>query len=212
MSDYEEEYVNKSFNIKVWFKLKHFFLPYMKKMFGIVVFMLLIAFFDVMMPLFQRYAVDSFITSKTTEGLGRFVAVYASVLIIQSLIVIIFVRLAIVVEMRIGFDLREAIFKHLQKLSLSYYNTTPVGYIMSRVLSDTNKIGSMIAWGLVDVFWSVTYVTGVFLAMIALNPKLAIIVITIVPVMAVVTFYFQKKLLETNRKIRKINSNCAWKT
>ncbi len=206
MSDYEEEYVNKSFNIKVWFKLKHFFLPHMKKMIGIVVFMLLIAFFDIMMPLFQRYAVDNFIASKTTEGLGGFVAVYASAILIQSLIVIIFVRLAIVVEMRIGFDLREAIFTHLQKLSLSYYNTTPVGYIMSRVLSDTNRIGSMIAWGLVDVFWSVTYVTGVFIAMIALNPKLAFIVITIVPLMAVVTFYFQKKLLETNRKIRKINS------
>lgn len=206
MSDYEEEYVNKSFNIKAWFKLNRFFRPHMKKMVGIIIFMLIIAFLDVLMPLFQRYAVNNFIVPKTTEGLNKFIFLYATSVIIQVITVVIFVRLAIVVEMRIGFDLREAIFTHLQRLSLSYYNTTPVGYIMSRVLSDTNKIGSMIAWGLVDVFWSVTYVVGVFIAMMILNMKLALIVITIVPAMALVTFYFQKRLLDTNRKIRKINS------
>lgn len=206
MSDYEEEYVNKSFNIKAWFKLNRFFRPHMKKMVGIIIFMLIIAFLDVLMPLFQRYAVNNFIVPKTTEGLNKFIVVYTVSVIMQVAIVVIFVRLAIVVEMRIGYDLREAIFTHLQRLSLSYYNKTPVGYIMSRVLSDTNKIGSMIAWGLVDVFWSITYVVGVFIAMMILNMKLALIVITIVPAMALVTFYFQKRLLDTNRKIRKINS------
>lgn len=206
MSDYYEENVSKSFNVKVWLKLNRFFRPYVKMMVGIVIFMLLSAFIDVLMPLFQRYAVNNFIVPNNTEGLKEFIAIYAVTLIFQVLTVVIFARLAIIVEMRLGYDLRQAIFTHLQKLSLSYYNTTPVGYIMARVLSDTNRIGSMFAWGVVDVFWSITYVIGVFIAMMLLNFKLALLVIVIVPLMAIITVYFQKKLLETNRKIRKINS------
>jgi ATP-binding cassette subfamily B protein len=114
--------------------------------------------------------------------------------------------LAIVVEMHIGMDLRKEIFEHLQNLSLSYYNTTPVGYIMARTLSDTNKIGSMIAWGLVDVFWSFAYVTGAFIAMLLLNVQLTVIIAIVIPVMAVITVYFQNKILLTSRKLRKINS------
>lgn len=206
MSDFNEENVSKSFNVKVWMKLNRFFLPYIKMMIGIVIFMLLSAFIDVLMPLFQRYAVNNFIVPNSTKGLNEFIVIYAITLILQVVTVVVFARLAIIVEMRMGFDLRQAIFTHLQKLSLSYFNTTPVGYIMARVLSDTNKIGSMFAWGVVDVFWSITYVIGVFIAMMLLNYKLAFLVIVVVPLMAIITVYFQKRLLETNRKIRKINS------
>nr|WP_312577830.1 ABC transporter ATP-binding protein [Sedimentibacter sp.] len=207
MSYYEEDVDNKnSFNLRIWFKLNRFFKPYIKMMVGIVFFMLVSAFIDILMPLFQRYAVDNFIIPGTTVGLNKFIIVYTVTLIVQVMTVVVFARLAIIVEMRMGYDLREEIFTHLQTLSLSYFNTTPVGYIMSRVLSDTNKIGSMIAWGLVDIFWSLTYVIGVFITMLLLNIKLALLVIMVVPVMAVVTVYFQRKLLSTNRNIRKINS------
>ncbi|MBP1926547.1 ATP-binding cassette subfamily B protein [Sedimentibacter acidaminivorans] len=207
MSYYEEEDNSKnSFNLRVWFKLNRFFKPYTKMMIGIVLFMLVSAFIDILMPLFQKHAVDNFIVPMTTVGLNKFIIIYSLSLIIQVMTVVIFARLAIIVEMRMGYDLREEIFTHLQTLSLSYFNTTPVGYIMSRVLSDTNKIGSMIAWGLVDIFWSLTYVIGVFITMLLLNVKLALLVIVVVPIMAIVTVYFQKKLLSTNRKIRKINS------
>jgi ATP-binding cassette subfamily B protein len=207
MSYYEEEDNNKnSFNIKVWFKLNRFFKPYMKMMLGIVLFMLISAFIDILMPLFQRYAVDNFIVPRTTVGLNKFIILYSISLIIQVMTVVIFARLAIIVEMRMGYDLRDEIFTHLQTLSLSYFNTRSVGYIMSRVLSDTNKIGSMIAWGMVDIFWSLAYVIGVFISMIILNVRLAVLVIVVVPMMVIIIVYFQKKLLSTNRKIRKINS------
>ncbi len=64
----------------------------------------------------------------------------------------------------------------------------------------------MIAWGLVDVFWSFAYVIGAFAAMLILNFQLALIVMLIVPLMAIITAYFQKRLLVTSRKMRKVNS------
>ena len=205
MNYYEEE-SNKSFNIKPWLKLVKFFKPYIKNIIILIVFMLITAVMDLSIPLFQKYAVDNFIIKDTTEGLKAFIALYGAALIIMALSVTIFVRMAIVVEMHIGKDLRKDIFEHLQNLSLSYYNTTPVGYIMARTLSDTNKIGTMIAWGLVDVFWSVAYVIGAFIAMFLLNAKLALIVMFVIPFMAIITVYFQKKLLLTSRNLRKVNS------
>jgi ATP-binding cassette subfamily B protein len=151
MNYYEEESY-RSFNIKPWLKLKRFFKPYTKNLTGLTILMLVTALMDLSIPLFQKYAVDNFIAKSTTEGLTAFIGAYGAVLTVMALSVTLFIRLAIVVEMHIGMDLRKEIFEHLQNLSLSYYNTTPVGYILARTLSDTNKIGSMIAWGLVDVF------------------------------------------------------------
>ncbi len=202
---YEEEGY-KSFNIKPWLKISRFFRPYLGKVIGIMLLMFLSAVLDLSIPLFQKYAVDNFIVKATTEGLNKYILLYATVLVTLTLSIIVFARMAIEVEMHIGMDLRNEIFVHLQNLSLAYYNTTPVGYILARVLNDTNKIGTLIAWGLVDVFWSFAYVVGAFIAMFLLNAKLAIIVMIVVPFMAFITVYFQKKILYTGRKLRKMNS------
>ena len=205
MNYYEEEGYS-SFNIKPWFKLRRFFKPYTRKLLHLILFMFITALMDLSIPLFQKYAVDSFIAKDTTEGISSFIALYSAALVTMAVSVTAFIRQAVVVEMHIGMDLRKEIFEHLQNLSLSYYNTTPVGYILARTLSDTNKIGSMIAWGLVDVFWSFAYVIGAFIAMFMLNVRLTLIVAMVIPVMAVITVYFQKKILLTSRKLRKVNS------
>ncbi len=198
---------SKPFSLKVWAKLLPFLKPYRGRLTIVVVLMLLNAAIDVAFPLFQAYAVDSFIVPKTLNGIVPFTVLYALLLLIQCLSVVIFVRHAMVVEMKLGRDLKRAAFVHLQTLSFSYYNTTPVGIIMARVMSDTNKIGSIIAWSVVDIFWAFAYVVGTFIAMLALDAKLALLVITIVPFIAIITVYFQTKILNINRKIRGINAD-----
>ncbi|MGL5752806.1 MAG: ABC transporter ATP-binding protein, partial [Paraclostridium sp.] len=203
---YEEEEFKKSFSIKIWAKLSPFLKQYKLHLIFAIVANLLVAFVDVMFPLFQKYAIDNFIAPMSTNGIGTFTTVYVGAIVLQAILVIIFTRFSMYLDMNIGKDLKRATFTHLQKLSFSYYNTTPVGYIIARVMSDTNKIGSMIAWGIVDLFWSLTYVGGVFIAMFMLNAKLALYVISIVPFIAILTVYFQNKILNVNRDVRKINS------
>ena len=205
MSFDEEEY-KRSFSINIWKKLNPFLKQYKLHFICAILANLFVAFVDVMFPIFQKYAIDKFITPMSTKGINNFVIVYILAIVLQVIFVIIFTRLSMYLEMNIGKDLKRATFMHLQKLSFSYYNTTPVGYIIARVMSDTNKIGSMVAWGLVDLFWSITYVLGVFIAMFMLNAKLAMYVIAIVPFIAILTVYFQNKILNVNRDVRKINS------
>ncbi|GFI42796.1 putative multidrug export ATP-binding/permease protein [Lachnospiraceae bacterium] len=206
MAAYEEQDYNKPFSFKVWGKMLPFFKPY-KKFFAITLGLnIFLAGIDVVVPLFQSYAIDHYITAESLTGLEQFGAAYVAVIVIQTLCVYFSVRAATTIEMNVGKDLKWAQFEHLQTLSFSYYNTTPVGYIHARVMSDTLRIASMVAWGLVDMFWSMLYVISVFVIMFILNVRLAFVILLIVPCIAVMTVYFQNKILHWNRKVRKINS------
>ena len=138
--------------------------------------------------------------------MGWYALGYMAVVLAQMLCTMIFARSALKVEMYLGRDLKKRLFTHLQTLSFSYYNTTPVGTIMARVMSDTNKIGSVFAWSLVDIFWSAAYVIGCMGVMLVLNWRLALLVIVVVPAIALLTLYFQKKILAINRQARKVNA------
>ena len=81
--------------------------------------------------------------------------------------------------------MKRALFVHLQKLSFSYYNATPVGYILSRVMNDVARITELIAWDVIDMLWAISYVVGVLVAMLFLNWKLALVIMMIVPAIAV---------------------------
>ena len=152
-------------SLKIWAKLLPFLKPYSKTMVVIVVLMLVGAACDIAYPLLSGYAVDQFVTPATSEGVTWFALGYFAVVFLQMLSTMIFARAALKVEMYLGRDLKKKLFIHLQTLSFSYYNTTPVGTIMARVMSDTNKIGTVFAWSLVDIFWSAAYVLGSMVVM-----------------------------------------------
>lgn len=206
MAAYEEQEYNKPFSIRTWAKMLPFFKPYKRYFFLTLGLNILLAGVDVIVPLFQSYAIDNFITPNTLEGLEKFTAAYVGIIVAQTIFVYFSVYAATTIEMNIGKDLKWAQFEHLQTLSFSYYNTTPVGYIHARVMSDTLRIAGMTAWGLVDMFWALVYVVSVFAIMLALNVRLALIIILIVPCIALLTVYFQNKILKWNRKVRRINS------
>ena len=197
----------KPFSLKIWAKMIPFIKPYGEKVLLIVLLMLVNAAVDISYPLFQGYAIDTYIIPQTVEGIWPFAILYFIILTIQSLSTIIFCRVALTVEMYLGRDLKRAVFNHLQTLSFSYYNTTPVGTIVARTMSDTNKIGSMFAWSLVDIFWAASFVIGSMATMLFINWRLALPIIAIVPFIAIITVFFQKRILAVNRRVRRINSD-----
>ncbi len=193
-------------SLKTWAKLLPFLRPYRGLMAVIIGTMLVNAAVDICCPLLSGYAVDRFIEPQSTQGVTGFAIVYMLVVLLQMACIIVFARTALKVEMYLGRDLKKTLFTHLQTLSFSYYNTTPVGVIMARVMSDTNRIGGVFAWSLVDIFWSLAYVIGCMGVMLFINWKLALLILVVVPAIALATLYFQKRILNLNRKVRKINA------
>lgn len=197
----------KPFSIKIWAKMLPFIKPYRWRVLMIIGLMLFSAAVDISYPLFQGYAIDTFIIPQTVEGIWPFAILYFVVLTLQSISTVVFCRCALTVEMYLGRDLKRSVFNHLQTLSFSYYNVTPVGTIVARTMSDTNKIGGMFAWSLVDIFWASSFVLGSMITMLVINWQLALLVIAIVPVIAVITVLFQKRILAVNRRVRRINAD-----
>ena len=206
MNYFEEEQYNKPFSLSVWAKMLPFFKPYKKQMAGVIVLTLFLSAIDVIIPLFQKYIIDNFIVTRTTQGITP-AAVVASVLsVLATLGTVLFTRAAMRVEMGFARDLRKKLFDHLQTLSLSYYNTTPVGYMIARVMSDTNRIGELVAWGLLDVMWALFYAVFVIVAMLVIEWRLGIVIVLMLPVMALITSWFQNRILRYNRRVRQVNS------
>lgn len=206
MSLYEEQDYNKPFSLKTWAKMLPFFKVYTGLFVLNICLNLILAGIDVLVPLFQSYAIDRFIAADTLKGISSFAWIYVAMITSQAIIVYIFVHIATKIEMNVGKDLKRAQFEHLQTLSFSYYNTTPVGYIHARVMSDTLRIAGMTAWGMIDMLWALGYVLSVFGIMFVLNWKLALIITLVVPCIAVLTVYFQNRILQWNRKVRKVNA------
>lgn len=197
---------NKSFQLSTWKRLLPFLKPYRWLILLLILTNIIISVVDVLLPLFQRYAVDHFIEQRSLAGFQTFIAGYVVVIVLQVLSFVFYTLSAMKMEMHMGRDLKKACFVHLQTLSFSYYNVTPVGYILARVMSDTNKISAITAWDMVDILWALTYVLSAFISMAILDLRLALLVMIIVPIIAVLTTYFQKKILFWNRKVRAINS------
>jgi ATP-binding cassette subfamily B protein len=204
--DYEDIDYNKPMSLSIWRKMFPFIFPQRKKLIYCTGFMLSAAVIDVVFPLILGYVIRYNVIPLTLDGLWWVLAFALFLMILQAVNVRIFVDLGVQIDTAIARDIRNSIFFHLQKLSLSYYNKTPVGYMMARTNSDTGRIGELVAWGLVDFSWSAFYCIGVIIAMFILHWKLAIIVcITIIP-LALLTWFFQERILSVNRIMRKLNS------
>ena len=185
-------------------------LPYMRHVrwpiFIMIFFGLTGSMTDVILPLFQRYALDHFVGQGVFDTLAVFLVLYVLTILIAAGSNYIACALAIAIEVRVNRKLRQIGFAHLQTLSFSYFNQNSVGYIHARLMSDTSRIGELVSWSLVDCVWRLSYLVGAVVVMIALDPGLAAMVLSILPLLVILYAIFQKKLIKVNREVREINS------
>ena len=206
MAAFDEKEYTQAFDWSIWKRLFPILARFKRNFLGMSGTTAVSDLLDASVPLFQMYAIANFIQADTLDGLVPFAVFYGAVILLQGVLVVVSTRFTMHIEMYLGRDLRRELFEHLQILSLSFYNVTPVGYLLTRVTNDTNRIAGNLAWGLMDVVDVVFYVAGTFVLMLMLNWQLALVVMLVVPFVAVLTGYFQPRILDWNRKVRKVNS------
>ena len=184
--------------------------PFLKPYRWRIAFMILLgglsSVIDALYPLFNRYALDHFIADRTLTGIGVFIALYVCLVLAQAAVNFKSTSDCGSLEVTVNKDLRNAAFNHLQTLSFSYYNQNSVGYIHSRVMSDTGLIGELVSWRMMNFIWSGSYLIGILVVMVIIDIRLTGYILLLVPVAIVAMVFFQRKLLKYNRIIREINS------
>lgn len=202
----QEQDYTKKLDAGLWRRLIGYMKPYHKHLLAIMATMSVSALCDTIFPLLTREAIDTFIGGGATTGKAWFAARYIGTVLLQSACIYTFCRICGKAENGINRHIRKLCFKRLEELSFSYYDQTPVGYIISRMTSDTARLGETVAWGLVDLFWSGAYILITAVAMFLLNVRMALLVLSVMPVIAAVAVWFQKRILASYREVRKTNS------
>lgn len=187
-------------------KLMPYVRPYRKKLIAMMILGLAASAIDSVYPLFNQYALNHFIALKTLDTMPEFIWLYIAILAVQVIINLISTFWAGQIEMSVDHDLRDASFSHLQTLSFSYFNQNNVGYIHARVMSDTGRIGEIVAWRFMDLIWNGSYLIFVLVIMLKMNARLTAWIVLLVPIAVLLISWFQKRIVTLNRQIREINS------
>ncbi len=183
-----------------------FLRPYRKILLVNIVLGVLSSLADSVYPLFNSYALNHFIAENTLDGILYFVLAYGCILLLQVVDNFVSTYQCGRIEMMVDRDLRNAAFHHLQTLSFSYFNQNNVGYIHARVISDAGKIGELVAWRMMDLVWHGSYIVCVFCVMLTVNARLTLYLLALLPAAVFFIVFFQKRLVQLNRRIREINS------
>lgn len=203
---FEEEEFTTKFNGQTVLRILDQIKEYWRWVVGFVLMIILVSWLDSYFTFLSKRMIDEGIVAKNIPALRSIATRYGSLIILQALGVFGFIYLTGVLGERVRYDLRKKLFAHLQELSLSYYNHTPVGWIMSRVTSDVERVAELVTWGLLDTTWGVMNIITATYFMMRINWRLGLIVFTLIPALVIIAGRFQKKIIVEFRKVRKINS------
>lgn len=203
---FEEEDFTTEFNGGTVMRILGLATKHWRWLVGFVMAVATVAATDSYFTYLSKRIIDEGIVAGNKEALVNIVTVYGGLILVQSVMVFGFIYLAGILGERIRYDLRKRLFNHLQRLSFGYYDRTPVGWIMSRATSDTDRVAELVTWGLLDITWGIMNIGTAMFFMVYINWQLGLIVSLIIPVLIFVAIQFKKKIIVEYRQVRKINS------
>lgn len=209
MSMIEDTQYEKGNRIDVWKKILLFARPYTVRMVFLGLLMIFVAILDGVFPYLSKVAIDNFAIPLSVDGLIEFGLLYILLALVQGLNVWGLITLAGRLEVDLCRDLRKAGFEQLQKVSLHYYDKTPAGWLLSRLTSDTMKLGETISWGIVDFVWGSAMMAAILVFMIFMHPLLTLVTLAVIPFLLLISRYFQSRILSAHRDARRINSQLS---
>ena len=197
-----EEQLDKGYDPKVARGLLRFVKPYAPRMFFALILMIIVTAAAVSGPYFVKLAIDEGIGAKDVHALRNIVLAYLIVSIVQLATNFYRVRIMSRVGQHVLYDVRTAMFEHLQNLSLSFYNRYSVGRVITRVINDVGTLREFITWAVLAIVRNLLGIIGTLVAMLALDVKLSLLTFTVLPFMVLATIIFRKAARQSYRKIR----------
>ncbi|MDD5369791.1 MAG: ABC transporter ATP-binding protein [Anaerolineaceae bacterium] len=204
--DFEEEEYAARINQKTFKRILGLLKPHWHWVAGFLVMVTFVSILDAYFTYLSKQIIDTGILPGNMDAVTRILIRYAILIIVQAACVLGFIFLVGLLGERIRYDLRRKMFNHLQDLSLSYYSRTPVGWIMARVTSDSERVSDLMTWGLLDSTFAVINVFTAAYFMFLIQWRLALLVVAILPILLFVAIQFRRRILFQFRLVRKVNS------
>ena len=198
----EEEILGKAYDARLMRRMLRYLKPYAWYVLIGIVLSIVVSAMEAVRPYFVKIAVDVNIAQKDTQGLLRTTLLFLGVMIVRGVLQYLNTYLTQWIGQRTIFDLRMEIFSHLQRLGLKFYDRNPIGRLITRVTNDVEVLNDMFSSGIVMVFSDVFTIIGILYFMFSMNWRLALISLSVLPLLFYGTFLFRKKAREAYRDVR----------
>jgi ATP-binding cassette, subfamily B, multidrug efflux pump len=198
----EEEILGKAYDARLMRRMLHYLRPYAGWVALGIFLSIAVSGMEAVRPYFTKIAVDQNIAQHDMPGLLRTTLLFLGVLMLRGLLQYLNTYLTQWIGQRTIFDLRMEIFAHLQRLGLTFYDRNPIGRLITRVTNDVEVLNEMFSSGIVMVFSDVFTIIGILYFMFSMNWPLALISLSVLPLLFYGTFLFRKKAREAYREVR----------
>jgi ATP-binding cassette subfamily B protein len=199
---HEEESLGKAYDGVLMRRLLRYLKPYAWYVVAGIVLSILVSAMEAIRPYFVKIAVDENIAQKDAHGLLRTILLFAAVMLGRGVIQYANGYLTQWIGQRTIFDLRMEVFEHLQRLGLRFFDRNPIGRLITRVTNDIEVLNEMFSSGVVMVFSDIFTIIGILYFMFAMNWELALVSLSVLPLLFYGTFLFRKKAREAYREVR----------
>ncbi len=202
----EQDYSSKKLNIGTWKTILHHAGSRKHLMVAIVLCGMMTGVFDLLSQLLNTWAIDNFIAAGSLTGFPVYIVLALAVQLLFAAFTFGFCRSAGRLESHLTADVREAAFSKLQTMDFSYFDHTAAGYLLSRLTSDVSRTMETVSWSMIDVGWGIMSVLCVLVGMMIVNWRLGLILVAVIPFMAILSVFFQRRILRFQRQTRRLNS------
>jgi len=205
-----EEQLHKGLDSNLLKRLIAYFKPYTKYIVLAVILTITVSALAAVRPRLTPIAIDDKIANKDLPGLQTIMLILFGTLMLQGIIQYAMTYLTSWIGQNIILDLRMKIFEHLQNLHLKFYDRNPVGRLITRVTSDVEVLFDVFSSGLVTAFGDIFTLFWILYFMFTLDWRLALVTLSILPLLIYATIIFRRKIRISYSRIRllisKINS------
>ena len=212
----EEEVLGKAYDARLMKRLLTYLHAYRWQVVVALIAIVLKAGADVLGPYLTKVAIDKYLASRTEAhslldrflssspltGIAQIAAMYIGLLLFSFLLEFAQTYIMQWTGQKVMFDLRSQIFRHLQRLHVSFYDKNPVGRLVTRVTSDVDALNEMFTAGVVSIFEDIFVLLGILVIMLNMNWRLALITFAVLPVIFYATSIFRRNVRESYRRIR----------
>jgi ATP-binding cassette subfamily B protein len=202
----QEDVFSERLDLGLWTRVFRHAKPYKRLVVWLAVSAVIMALCDATFALVTRWTLDDVVEADSAINLFPHITTYGTLTALLIASVWVFIRSAGGLANRMSHDIRAECFKRIQELEFAYFDHRPTGWLISRLTSDCDKLARIISWGTLDLVWAVCLVVVIAVILVALQPILGLLVLSVVPPLVLVSAYFQKKLLLSSRDTRKYNS------
>jgi ATP-binding cassette subfamily B multidrug efflux pump len=198
----EDDVLGKAYDARLMRRLLQYLRPYWRQVLLALVAIVAGGCADLAQPYIIKIAIDRYIAAGAITGLDRLAVIFFAVLIVGFAAEYVQTWTMQLTGQRIMFDLRMAVYGHLQRLDLRYYDRNPVGRLMTRVTSDVDVLNDLFTSGVITAFGDVFKLVGIMVIMLGMNWQLALVAFAVLPLIALVTQWFRRNVRESYRVVR----------